>query len=172
MELKLEHSANYDKLTGLPNRRFFFENLDALIQEDSLSPFVLLFIDLDGFKAINDHHGHDMGDAVLSIVGKRLLHCIRTSDVVARIGGDEFSVILMDLEDYDTIKNLVDKLHQKLQEPMLIQGISCKIDSSIGIARCPQDGRDSDTLLKNADTSMYIIKHNGKSGYHFFNQTF
>ena len=170
LELQLEKNANYDKLTGLPNRRLFFERLDSIVVESERdnSKFALLFIDLDGFKDINDNYGHEVGDEVLIVVGNRLLQCIRRSDIVARMGGDEFTIIIRNIEDKKIAENLVKKIHKVLQDVMNIDSIECKVNSSIGIAIYPDSGKDSETLLKNADSAMYEIKRNGKGGFIFF----
>lgn len=170
LELELKKYANYDKLTGLPNRRLFFEKLELSIVENKKvnTQFAVLFIDLDGFKNINDNYGHEVGDEVLTTVGNRLLQCVRKSDTVARMGGDEYTVILKNVEDKEDIKNLVEKIHKSLQEVMQIDGVECFINSSIGVALYPENGDDSETLLRNADSLMYEIKRNGKGGYKFF----
>ncbi len=170
LELELEKYANYDKLTGLPNRRLFFEKLELSIAENKKvnTRFAVLFIDLDGFKNINDNYGHEAGDEVLTTVGNRLLKCVRKSDTVARMGGDEYTVILKNVEDKKSIKILVEKIHKSLQEVMQINGVECFINSSIGVALYPENGDDSETLLRNADSLMYEIKRNGKGGYKFF----
>lgn len=170
LELELEKYANYDKLTGLPNRRLFFERLDRMVLEceRDKNKFALLFIDLDGFKDINDAFGHEVGDKVLIEVGDRLLHCIRKSDTVARMGGDEFTIIFRCIEDTKSLDNLVKKIHIKLNEFMQIDSIKCQVNSSIGVAIYPDNGKDCETLLRNADSTMYGVKRNGKGGYNFF----
>ncbi len=170
LEMELENYANYDKLTGLPNRRLFFERLERMVLESERDKkkFVLLFIDLDGFKTINDQHGHEIGDEVLILVGQRLLQCVRKSDTVARMGGDEFTMILRNAEDNAVIYRLIEKIHGVIQDEMMVAGITCKINSSIGVAVYPENGRNSEILLRNADSSMYEVKKNGKAGFKFF----
>lgn len=170
LELELEKHANYDKLTGLPNRKLFFEVLDRMILENERDnrKFALLFVDLDGFKDINDNFGHEVGDKVLIEVGKRLLKCIRKSDTVARMGGDEFTIILRNIKDKKTTENLVKKIHGLLQEVIHIKGNECSVGSSIGVSIYPEHGKDSETLLRNADLSMYKVKRNGKDDFKFF----
>lgn len=170
LERDLERYANYDKLTGLPNRRLFFERLEQVILEDERykNSFALLFIDLDGFKFINDNYGHEVGDKVLITVGNRILQCIRKSDTVARMGGDEFTVIIKNIKDKQSVEVIVKKIHETIKALMYIEGITCALDSSIGIAIYPEDGHDGNALLKNADSSMYEIKKNGKGGFKFF----
>lgn len=145
LEIELEKQANYDKLTGLPNRRLFFERLERLIveSESDRTQFALLFIDLDGFKDINDKYGHEAGDEVLITVGQRIQNCIRKSDTVARMGGDEYSVLLRGVENKKAISNVVQKIHKALQEVMHIGNNECYINSSIGIAIYLGNGSDS-----------------------------
>jgi diguanylate cyclase (GGDEF)-like protein/PAS domain S-box-containing protein len=170
MELQLERYANYDKLTRLPNRRLFFERLERMVVENERDKekFALLFIDLDGFKDINDNYGHEIGDEVLIIVANRLLQCIRKSDTVARMGGDEFTIIIRNIQDKKSVNNFVKKIHKGLQEVMHIDDLECRVNSSIGVAIYPDNGIDSETILRNADLSMYEIKKNGKGGFKFF----
>ncbi|KAB3539014.1 diguanylate cyclase [Alkaliphilus pronyensis] len=170
LELELQNSAYYDKLTGIPNRRLFFEKLSQMITENKRDSkkFAVLFIDLDGFKAVNDNYGHEVGDKVLATVASRLQNCVRRSDVLSRMGGDEFTVILRNIKDKNAIEAIVNKIHKALKEVMYIDEQECRVDSSIGIAIYPENGKDCDTLLRNADAAMYDIKKNGKGGYSFF----
>lgn len=173
LEIELEKQANYDKLTGLPNRRLFFERLERLIVESERdnTQFALLFIDLDGFKDINDNYGHEAGDEVLITAGQRIQKYIRKSDTAARMGGDEYSVLLRGIRDKKEIGNVVQKIHKALQEVMHIGDNECYINSSIGIAIYPESGKDSETLLRNADFGMYEVKRNGKGGFEFFEES-
>lgn len=170
LELELQRYANYDKLTGLPNRRLFFERLEQMVVEGERygSKFALLFLDLDGFKEINDRYGHDAGDEVLIAAGNRLQECVRKSDTVARMGGDEFTIIIRNAEDRKSIHGVVKKIHDVLQKAITIDSFECSVNSSIGVAIYPDDGADSEILLKNADSSMYEVKRNGKGGIRFF----
>lgn len=173
LEIKLEKQANYDKLTGLPNRKLFFERLERVILESERdnAGFALLFIDLDGFKYINDNYGHEVGDEVLIIVGNRISNCIRKSDTVARMGGDEYCVFLRNTKDKKSIISAVKKIHKVLKVVMCIGNNECYVDSSIGIAVYPKNGTDSEILLRNADSVMYEVKKNGKGGFKFFEDT-
>lgn len=167
LELELGKYANCDKLTGLPNRRLFFERLEQIIQEckrDKKS-FALLFLDLDGFKAINDVYGHEIGDEVLVAVGKRLSKSIRASDMVARMGGDEFTAIIRNNVDRDAVEVVAGKIHKSISKEIRIGEMSHAVNASIGIAIYPENGKDSKTLLRNADTAMYAVKRAGKGGY-------
>ncbi len=166
VKLQLEHYANYDMLTGLPNRRCFFEQLEKTVSacESNASMFVLFYIDLDGFKDINDTAGHQIGDEILKVVGTRLMHCIRETDFVARLGGDEFAVIVHAVEDMSTSQEMAERIHQRLREVILVDTVAYTIDSSIGIASYPDTGKDGETLVRNADSAMYDIKRKGKGG--------
>ena len=170
LELELEKHANYDKLTGLPNRRLFFEVLQRMIleHERDQNKFMLLFIDLDGFKEINDQYGHEAGDEVLVTVANRLSNNVRKSDTVARMGGDEFTIILRNTEVKQAVTDLIQKIHRNIQEVIPIKGNACYVNSSIGVTTYPDNGTDSESLLRNADSAMYEVKRNGKGGYDFF----
>ena len=169
LESKLHKHANYDELTELPNRRFFFERLSQEIgkRKRDNSKVALLYIDLDGFKDINDTYGHKTGDEVLIVVGNRLIACIEKSAFVARLGGDEFAIILTNIEDISYVQMIAKKIHHSLHRSMYIGTIKCLINSSIGITIYPDDGKDSETLLKNADSAIYQIKKGGKGGFVF-----
>jgi histidinol-phosphatase (PHP family) len=168
--LKLEKYANYDTLTGLPNRRLFFKKLEQLIteKERETEKFALLFIDLDGFKGINDEYGHEAGDEVLITVGQRLLKCMRNNDFAARLGGDEFAIIIQEMESMASVELLAQKIHKVLQETIPINTVACKVNSCIGIAIYPDTGKDNESLLRNADSAMYEIKKKGKGGFGFY----
>lgn len=170
LELELAKNANYDKLTDLPNRRLFFERLERAILENHRDDkrFALLFIDLDGFKDVNDAYGHKIGDEVLIAVGNRLLNVVRKSDTVARMGGDEFTIIARNVEDQHSIKVLVEKIQESIKKSITVGDIKCKVNSSVGIAIYPDHGKDGDTLLRHSDSAMYAIKKSGKNGYVFF----
>lgn len=160
-------------MTGLPNRRLFFERLERAILENHRDDkqFVLLFLDLDGFKYVNDAYGHKIGDEVLITVGNRLQSAVRKSDTVARMGGDEYTIIARNIEDDHNIEVLVGKLQAVIKEVIIIGDIECFVNSSVGIARYPEHGKDSDTLLRNSDTAMYEVKKSGKMGFAFYNET-
>lgn len=167
LEAELRRQANHDSLTDLPNRRLFFDRLSqglkrARRQRGRLS---LLFIDLDDFKAINDHRGHAFGDALLQEVARRLESTIRESDTAARLGGDEFAVILDGVvEDGDAASAVADKIRDSLSRPFQLAGGPHAVSASIGAATYPTDGEDVDTLLSFADASMYRQKKNAFRG--------
>jgi diguanylate cyclase (GGDEF)-like protein len=130
-------------------------------------PFVLLILDLDHFKEINDTHGHHIGDQLLQEAAKRFKSCLRHEDMVARFGGDEF-VILLPCLQYHSATVVAKKLVKIIQEPFMIQTFKLNISLSLGIAHYPQNGENFDTLFKNADTALYCVKNSGRNGYHFF----
>nr|WP_321308278.1 GGDEF domain-containing protein [uncultured Sphaerochaeta sp.] len=168
---ELEIYANSDTLTGLPNRRIFFTKLEKIVSEAKTNAIkcALLYIDLDSFKIINDTHGHEVGDGVLVTVGRRLLNCVRETDYVARLAGDEFAIIMQDIEDNTQAKQFAMRVHSVLQEPMTIDTITCSINASIGISIYPEAGDNGEALLRNADSAMYEIKKHGKGGIGIYN---
>lgn len=168
---RLEQMAQFDMLTGLPNRRMFLDRLaqSVAIAKRSGQRFGLLFVDLDGFKRINDTYGHDAGDRVLKTVAARLSACIRISDTAGRIGGDEFTVILGTLANYSDAGQVAEKILAALRRPITLpDGRQDAIGSSIGISVFPEDAQDGDGLLATADDAMYQVKHNGKNNYYFY----
>ncbi|HEU5296673.1 MAG TPA: GGDEF domain-containing protein [Burkholderiaceae bacterium] len=170
-ERRERHLALHDSLTGLPNRRCFGERLDqALTQVEPAHPgLVVLYIDLDGLKAINDRHGHDTGDELLRIVAARLRAALREQDVVSRLGGDEFACLLTDLLNREQLAHLACKLFDTVSAPMQIGECGLVVRASIGIATCPADGSTGAALLKHADTAMYCAKRE-QTGYAFFDK--
>lgn len=179
-ELETSHSrlfklANYDALTQLPNRYLFNDRLNQAISQANRTgkPVSLLYLDLDGFKTINDSLGHSFGDKLLECVAHRLNLCVRESDTVARLGGDEFAIILTDLEQRQnsnrTAKSILEALSQSFRFDLEERDLH--ISTSIGIASYPDDGYNSEDLLKHADLAMYYAKAEGKNRYHFFNAT-
>ncbi len=168
--LELAKLANYDALTGLPNRALFADRLTQAITQSSRQDryTALLFLDLDGFKLINDSLGHSVGDELLKHVAERLVNCVRDDDTVARLGGDEFTIILSSLKaPHDTIYVAENVLHT-LSQPFLLDGRELHIGASIGITIYPDDGGNAQELVQHADTAMYHAKALGKNRYHFF----
>lgn len=163
---KLNSQANEDALSGLPNRRAIYNKLQQLVDDDNC--FSLLFIDLDGFKRVNDTLGHDFGDILLKQASERILACIRNSDYVARLGGDEFTVILKDLTLPSRIDEITGVILKQLSTPFKIEGENVYVSGSVGITLYPNDGSTVDNLLKNADQAMYASKNQGKNRASYF----
>ncbi len=172
-EEKIRWQANYDPVTGLPNRTLFQERLAASISSSHREQWVtaLLFIDLDNFKAVNDTRGHAVGDWLLQEVAGRLASCIREADTVARLGGDEFTVILQDVASADYAATVAQKIVTSLADPFYAEGGDIFIGGSIGITLYPNDARDAETLIRHADLAMYRAKEAGRNGYRFFTQS-
>ena len=166
----IKYLATHDGLTDLPNRAMFNQLLNASIESARRHDrkFALLFIDLDRFKIINDTLGHADGDALLIEVATRLKQNLRASDVVARLGGDEFVVILTDLKDEHYASTIARKLLSSVMHPVELRGQECRVTASIGVAIFPENGRDEQTLVKNADMAMYLAKEEGKNDVRFF----
>lgn len=156
--------ATHDVLTGLPNRYLLADRFDSALaqQRRTGSPFAVLVIDLDRFKQINDEHGHATGDQVLQAAAARLVAVSRASDTVARYGGDEFIVLLRDVRDQAAAERIAAKIREAVQQPIATQSGEQQIACSIGIALCPSDGEQFDTLLAHADQAMYAAKHAGR----------
>ena len=169
LEEKLESMAHYDALTGLPNRALFFDRLNqAIIQTKRIQGmFSLMFIDLDGFKAVNDTFGHDTGDALLKAVSLHLHECVRDSDTVARMGGDEFTIILRAIRSQDDAAHVAEKILATLAAPYHLLGHECRIGASIGIVVYPDHGLTKEDLLSQSDNAMYAVKKAGKNNYRF-----
>ena len=162
--------AHYDQVTNLPNRILFLDRFEQEIKKTRRSkPFItLMYLDLDRFKEINDTLGHDMGDRLLKETAIRLLTCVRDGDTVARMGGDEFTVILTSLENQLSTERIAQGILDKLSEPFHLGSEVVYITTSIGISVYPVDGADVDVLLKNADQAMYAAKEQGRNRYHYF----
>lgn len=167
---RLEHLAHRDVLTGLPNRASFNDLLRQALALAHRSEHLLaiLFLDLDGFKAINDSLGHEAGDVLLQECAKRLPECVRDSDTVARVGGDEFLIILTDVNQSYGPRFVCDRILSSLAEPFRINGQDCFVGVSIGVSLFPGDGNSADMLVKNADTAMYRAKTAGKNNFKFY----
>lgn len=169
-ELKLRFMAYHDGLTGLPNRQLFFDRLARSISnaKRNKKQFGLLFIDLDGFKQVNDRYGHEAGDITLQTVADRFVSSLRENDTVARMAGDEFVVILNDLGNAHEAGYVARKLLDAIAPAIVIaDGMECHVGASIGIAIFPDNGTEMDTLLVAADAAMYQCKKNGKNNYMF-----
>ena len=170
MALQMAHSAQHDFLTGLPNRMLLN---DRITQAIAVAPrhknkVAVLFLDLDGFKHINDSLGHPIGDKLLQSIAKRLLDCVRTSDTVSRQGGDEFVVLLSEAEQSEYAAVIARRVLRAVAETHSIDQHDLHVTTSIGVSVYPDDGLDAETLIKNADTAMYQAKENGRQSYQFF----
>ena len=170
-EAVIKHHAFHDALTGLANRTYFDRQLKAALNNihESKSILAVMFFDLDRFKIINDTLGHPAGDLLLKSVVKRLLSCIREEDVVARWGGDEFTLLLPKISCRQDATAIAQRILDALQPAFNIDGHELRITSSIGIAVYPHDGKDSETLLKNADVALYQAKYQGRNNYQHYN---
>ncbi|MEH6519435.1 MAG: EAL domain-containing protein [Halioglobus sp.] len=191
-EDRLRYLAYYDPLTSLPNRRSFTEQLSRIIKRSDRrgSNAALMFIDLDHFKRINDSIGHGRGDRLLVEIAKRLTVELREDDAInyftdknaedddekeaeteiARLGGDEFTVVLSDVPDISHVEGIAKRILTSLSEPIPLQSHNPVVTPSIGIALYPQDGTDPDTLVRNADTAMYVAKAEGRACFRFYNE--
>jgi diguanylate cyclase (GGDEF)-like protein len=170
---QLQYLAHYDVLTGLANRKLFYDRLkqDIVGARRSKKSLALIFLDLNDFKLINDSLGHRSGDDLLKEVAKRLQHCIRTTDCAARMGGDEFTLILNDLNNAEDAALIADKIIQTLAEPLVLNAQQIVTHASLGIAIYPDDCADIETLIGAADAAMYQAKESGyekKGGFRFF----
>lgn len=169
-EEKIMHMAQHDYLTGLPNRALFLDRLEQAIALAQCGNYknAVLFLDLDGFKQVNDTLGHDVGDLLLHGVAERLKTMVRCSDTVARVGGDEFTVVLNNIGADENVSIVAKKIIDDLSEPFYLKGQRCQVGCSIGIAIFPEDAADSAALLKQADKAMYLSKQAGKNTYKFY----
>jgi diguanylate cyclase (GGDEF)-like protein/PAS domain S-box-containing protein len=169
-EEQLSHTAHHDFLTGLPNRMLLNDRVNRAIASASRNRkrIAVMFLDLDGFKQINDSLGHLFGDKLLQSIAKRLVDAVRMSDTVSRQGGDEFVELLSEVAHSEDCAITAQRMLQAVAEPHSIDQNELFVTTSIGIAVYPDHGRDAETLLKNADTAMYHAKENGRQSYHFF----
>ena len=169
-EERIRHQANFDALTGLPNRALFLDRLNQALpimrrQQQRLG---LMFIDLDGFKLVNDTLGHDVGDLLLQEASTRLEACVRGGDTVARLGGDEFTIIMPNLNDPQNAPTVAQRSLDELARPFYLNDNEVFVSGSIGITVFPDDAKEAGDLLKNADAAMYRAKDQGKANYQFF----
>jgi len=169
-EEKIIYQANYDQLTGLPNRTLFMDRLTRRVLEGrrARTSVGLMFIDLDGFKAINDTLGHDAGDLLLKSTARRLEKCVREADTVARLGGDEFTVIMPLIDSFDAAAIVAGRIIKSLTEPFDLEGREGRVSASIGISLLPSQATTATELLHNADVAMYYAKRQGKANYQFY----
>jgi diguanylate cyclase (GGDEF)-like protein len=173
-EEQISHMANHDALTGLPSLRLGKDRLTSAVAHAHRhdSKVALMFVDLDGFKEVNDTIGHDAGDEVLVGVAKRLTDCVRETDTVARIGGDEFTVVITEVSDKDAIANVAKKIIDSVSEPFILSDGAAQttIGASVGIAIYPDHGKNAEALVRLADKAMYTVKRRGKNNYVFVDE--
>jgi len=167
---KLEHLANHDPVTGLPNRLLMNDRLRQMMlsAQRSKSIVALVLVDLDHFKLINDTFGHNRGDQLLQTMSHRMLACVREADTVVRLGGDEFVLLLSGAGRGEAMSQVVQRVLQTIARPSQIEGRELSVSCSVGVSIFPRDGRDVQTLLKNADTAMYKAKELGRNNFQFY----
>ncbi len=170
---QLELLAYHDPLTGLPNRALFDDRLSLSMAQARRSggKMALCFMDLDGFKPVNDSFGHRVGDMLLVEVANRLTATLRATDTVARLGGDEFVMILSEIQDEQECENMLLRIMDSIREPYTLEGTRIEISSSVGVTLYPDDGVNADALLRHADQAMYLAKDSGRNCCHFFDGT-
>ncbi len=171
-ELRVEHLATHDALTNLPNRRGLYEELNELIYRSRRYRYssAVIYVDLDGFKLVNDHFGHEAGDRLLTQVAANFKNIVRQTDTVARIGGDEFILLLTDINGETSLITKIEKLLQQATQPCEFRGHRISVSASIGVALFPQHGDDAETLMHHADQAMYQAKKHGKNTFCFFTE--
>ena len=169
-EREIERLAYYDQLTNIPNRRYFKEFMEEKTQNKShVKSFSLLYMDLDGFKGVNDNYGHAAGDQLLKMVAKDIKRGIRTNDFVARLGGDEFAAIILNLHDKKRIEDICEGIYSRVTKKKEIEGNEVSVGISIGVAFYPSDASTIENLIIKADASMYYAK-NDKEIYRMFSE--
>jgi diguanylate cyclase (GGDEF)-like protein/PAS domain S-box-containing protein len=170
-EEQIKHLAYHDALTNLPNRLLFQDRLTVALQhaQREVQKLAVLFLDLDRFKVINDSMGHDAGDSLLQEVAKRLQRCVRESDTVSRMGGDEFTVLLTNIGSSDDATRIARKILDAIRQPFRVTGREVHTSTSVGISLYPEDGSEAESLLKTADMAMYQAKELGRNNYQLFN---
>lgn len=169
-EMELQRLAKYDSLTGVANRTLFMDRISHAIElaRRNHSSLAVLFLDLDGFKAVNDAFGHEQGDALLQILARRIQDSVRKSDTVARLGGDEFGILLEGIRDPEETTKVVQKIIDSVSQPFNFHNAEAFITTSVGISLFPAHGGDPETLIQNADWAMYASKSEGKNNFRFY----
>ncbi|MBA6335800.1 EAL domain-containing protein [Colwellia sp. BRX8-7] len=169
-QTQLEHIAHYDVLTNLPNRVLLADRLSQSMLQCSrnMQTLAVVFLDLDGFKLVNDEHGHDVGDELLVEISIRMKAALREGDTLARIGGDEFVAVLTNLTKVEDCEPILDRLLLAASEPVTLSNVVLNVSTSIGVTLYPQDSVDADQLMRHADQAMYVAKESGKNRYHLF----
>jgi diguanylate cyclase (GGDEF)-like protein/PAS domain S-box-containing protein len=171
-EYDLERIAHFDPLTGIPNRVLLADRMAQAIAHTrrSRNQMAICYLDLDGFKPVNDQFGHEVGDLLLIEISQRIKDCLRAGDTVARIGGDEFVLLLLDVNGNQEYETVLDRMLRKVAQPADMAGHCVTVSASLGFTLFPSDAVDADTLLRHADQAMYIAKQSGKNRYHLFDQ--
>jgi len=172
IEQQINYMATHDALTGLPNRLMFSQLLNHAIRSAQRhgKQLAVLFIDLDRFKTINDSLGHETGDRLLKEMARRFRKSLRAVDIVGRLGGDEFIILTEEVDELSQVANVAHKLLTTVIQPIVLTGEECRITASIGISIYPKDGKDEQSLMKNADIAMYFAKEEGKNNYQFYSK--
>jgi diguanylate cyclase (GGDEF)-like protein/PAS domain S-box-containing protein len=167
---QLEHNAHYDLLTSMPNRVLLADRLSQAMLQCSrhTQSLAVVFLDLDGFKQVNDAHGHDMGDELLIVLSLRMKEALREGDTLSRIGGDEFVAVLAGLVNVEDCEPVIERLLMATSEPATVGDVVLNVSASIGVTFYPQDKVDADQLMRHADQAMYVAKESGKNRYHIF----
>lgn len=170
---RLYHLAHYDSLCNLPNRLLFYDRLRQSLSRSKRTDqkLAVMFMDLDGFKNVNDEYGHSIGDELLQKVSERVVATLRESDTIARIGGDEFTLILTDIENIESVGNIAMKILSTIQKDYSLHGNKFNISASIGISLSPDNGDDINLLVKQADIAMYRAKKEGKNRFRFYDES-
>ena len=170
MQAELERLSQTDDLTGLPNRLRLIDLLDLAITSSTRrqEKLAVMFLDLDGFKQINDNLGHDAGDQFLKESSTRLREMVRGEDFVGRIGGDEFVVVLAEIKTHDDSAKVAEKILNQFSLPFVYENEKMNVGTSIGISHFPEDGDNSEILLRKADKALYQVKNTGKHGYKIY----
>ena len=165
------HKAGVDPLSNLPNRLFFQQMLDnAVAQSSPDAPTALIAIDIDGFKSVNDGHGHGAGDRLITGIAKRIRRVVREGDCLARLGGDEFALMLINVEDAVQCAAMAHRIHDAMVAPFDLGSAQVFVTVSLGVALCPQDGSTAETLAQAADLALYRAKHEGRNRFAFFDK--
>jgi diguanylate cyclase (GGDEF)-like protein len=169
---RAQHLADHDALTGLPNRRLLEDRLTQALamSQRNREHTAVMFVDLDRFKTINDSLGHAVGDVLLKEVSQRLVNQLRTGDTICRIGGDEFVLVLPQIKRSSDAAQIAHKVIEQLSAPLMVEERELVVTPSVGIAVFPDDGRDAETLIRNADAAMYHAKEAGRANYQFFTE--
>ncbi|HUF18677.1 MAG TPA: EAL domain-containing protein, partial [Thermoanaerobaculia bacterium] len=168
--VEIEHLAYYDPLTGLPNRMLFMDRLEVALAQATRyeQKMAVMFLDIDRFKEINDSLGHTAGDSLLGMVSERVRRCVRQADTVSRFGGDEFAILIQKIEGFEDAAKVAQKVLESVKSPFMVQGREIGISTSIGISIFPEDGKDAESLLRNADTALFRAKDAGRDNYQLY----